>query len=178
MNALSHRIAACLLAASVLAGCGTSQPRSNAQVASSELNAGLAAQMAGKNDEAAAHYRAVLAKDPHNKYALYNLGLIDATAGRTESAEKNYRAALQEDPNFAEALFNLAILRTGPAPQEAADLYRKTIQVRPDWGAPHLNLGFILRSSGDEQGAQAEFKKAVALDPSLASRIPSPSPKP
>ena len=143
------------------------------------LSAGIAAQQAGRTAEAADDYRKILHMNPNNPWAYYNLGLIDQQAGRTDSAERNYRAALKISPDFPSALFNLAIIRTGPAPKEAEDLYRRTIAVQPNNAGAHLNLGFLLIQEGNKAEGQAELQRAVKLDASLASRVPpSPTPSP
>ena len=161
-------------------------PLSNRQVSgpTSEaglLNAGLAAQSAGRMSEAATDYHKVLQMNPNNPWAYYNLGLMDQQAGRTASAESNYRATLKISPSFLAALFNLAIIRTGPAPSEAEDLYRRALVVAPTNAGVHLNLGFLLIQEGKTVEGRAELQKAVKLDPSLASRVspsllPSPTP--
>jgi tetratricopeptide (TPR) repeat protein len=162
-------------------------PLSNRQTASATLseqallNAGLAAQAAGKTSDAANDYHKILKMNPNNFWAYYNLGLLDQQAGRTASAESNYRAALKIAPDFPSALFNLAIIRTGPNPKEAEDLYRHTIAVTPTNAGAHLNLGFLLIDEGMKAEGQAELQKAVKLDPSLTSRVPPgllPSPTP
>jgi Flp pilus assembly protein TadD len=160
----------------VLAACGGS-PKSDAQVASDELNAGLAAQGAGHNAEAAQHYHNVLNHDPHSQYAYYDLGVIDQNAGRTQQAESEYRQALAIDPNMTGALFNLAIILTKTAPDEAVQTYQKVIALQPKNAAAHLNLGYVYRDQGKSDLARAEFDAAVALDPTLKSRLP-PSPSP
>lgn len=165
-----------------LSACGT-PAKSEAQQAQDALNAGLRAQNQGNLTEAAEDYRKALAHDPTNKYAYYDLGLIDQLTGHSDSAEKNYRAALQIDPNMAAALYNLAIIRTTPAPEEAEQLYRHVIALQPNQAGPHLNLAFVLRSLGRKAEARTEFATAVALDPSLASRVPAdmrplPTPSP
>jgi len=154
-----------------LAACGGG--KSDAQIASDALNAGLRAQAQGRNAEAATDYKNVLAHDPRNKFAYYDLGVIQQTSGDNASAEVNYRACLQIDPNFGPALYNLAIIRTGPSPQEAEELYRHAISLAPNSAAAHLNLGFLLRSLGRTDEGNAELRKAVALDPSTAQRIPA-----
>ncbi|HJS25753.1 MAG TPA: tetratricopeptide repeat protein, partial [Actinomycetota bacterium] len=45
-------------------------------------------------------YQQLLALDPENKFAYYNLGLIDQTQGRTDAAAANYTEALTIDPGF------------------------------------------------------------------------------
>jgi tetratricopeptide (TPR) repeat protein len=145
------------------------------------LNAGLAAQAAGRTSEASSDYHKILQMNPNNTYAYYNLGLMDQQAGRTDSAERNYRAALKISPDFPSALFNLAIIRTGPDPKEAEDLYRHTIAVTPNNAWAHLNLGFLLIQEGIKAEGVAELQKALKLDPSLVTRVPPsllPSPTP
>ncbi|HEY8741360.1 MAG TPA: tetratricopeptide repeat protein [Candidatus Dormibacteraeota bacterium] len=161
-----------------IAGCGGSAAQSDAQQASAALSAGLLAQNQGKTQEAINDYNKVLAHDPKNKYAYYDLGLIDQQAGRNDSAEKRYRSALTVDPQFEPALFNLAILRTVPSRSEAENLYRQVITVDAKNAAAHLNLGFVLKSEGRTDEASAEFATAVALDAQLAPRVPAPAPSP
>jgi tetratricopeptide (TPR) repeat protein len=160
--AKNPRIRALVLAA-VIAGLALSvtscsKQKSEAQLASEALASGLAAHQAGMLAEAAADYREVLVHDPNNKYAYYNLGLIDQTNGSMASADSNY---------------NLAIVKT--AEDDLADaiaLYKRAIRAQPDYADAHLNLGFALIEKGEEQEGNAELKKAVELDPSLAKRIP------
>jgi len=143
-------------------------------LAAEALNRGLQAHAAGRYDEAAADYREVLAHDPGNTYAYYNLGQIDQLAGRNESAEREYRMALDGNPDFAPALFNLAILRTqAGARDEAVELYRHVIRVKPNEAGAHLNLGLLLRAAGRTQEGDAEIQQALQLDPSLASPPPA-----
>lgn len=171
-------MAAPVLAALVFAACG-GPAKTEAQVATDELNAGLAAQGSGHNDEAARHYRNVLAHDPRNQYAYYDLGVIDQNASRPQQAEQEYRQALQIDPNMTGALFNLAIILTKSSPDQAVQLYQQVIVLQPKNAAAHLNLGYVYRDQGKPELAKTEFGTAVALDPSMSTRLPpSPSPAP
>lgn len=154
----------------VAVGCGGDDPPADAS--SEGLADALAAHAEGRVDEAAEGYQAVLEDEPANQYALYNLGLLDQAAGRDDEAEERYRAAIEADPSFAPALFNLAILRTGVDPEEAEQLYRSTTELEPGNANAHLNLGFLLVDQGDREAGEAELGVAVALDPSLADRVP------
>lgn len=164
-------------AALVLTACGqaAAPPMSAQQQAAVVLNSGLAAHNAGRTAEATTDYRKVISLDPQNKWAHYNLGLIEQNSGQPAAAEADYRAVLAADPNFTGALYNLAILRTAAAPQEAADLYRRALAVAPTMGSAHLNLGFLLISMGQAAQGKAELDKAVAIEPTLAQRIPKPA---
>ena len=170
-----HAIAAGLVGCvAILAACGgtSSPPQSSAQIATNDLNAGLAAQAAGNLTQAGTDYKSAIAGDAENKYAYYDLGLVQQLMGQLAASEANYRAALRLDPNFVPALFNLAILRTSPSPFEAEELYRQVISLEPKDAVAYLNLGFLLRSQGSVVEGNAELHTAVSLDPSLANRIP------
>jgi tetratricopeptide (TPR) repeat protein len=157
---------------SSLVACGdTTAPTPEAQL----LTAGLAAQTEGHTQSAITYFRQVLAQDPGNKYALYDLGLIYQQQGNTTTAAAQYRAALLSDPNYVPALFNLAIVRTKEAPYESIDLYRHVVALQPSYAEAHLNLGYVLRSVGQVAEGNAEIAKAVALKPSLSSPTPKPS---
>ncbi len=163
---------------SALSACGSSTKTAQQQAADL-VSAGLRAQNQGRNSEATLDYQKAIADDPKNKVAYYDLGLVQQLSGDLVNAEKNYRVALQIDPDFTVALFNLALIRTVPAPAEAVTLYRHVILNTPNDAGPHLNLGLLLLSLGQNAEANTELQKAVQLNPALAGRIPpaaSPSP--
>ena len=136
------------------------------------LQEALEAHSAGRLDEAVDLYKQVLALDPQNKFAYYNLGVIHQTRGRAGAAEDHYQQALDIDPDFVPALFNMAVLRTeADELEEAAELYQRVIEVSPDRADAHLNLGFVLIDLGEDEDGRAEIDIAIELDPDLASRV-------
>ena len=148
-------------------------PRRNDTV-EDKIEQGVAAQKAGRGQEAEKLYREALASDPDNKLANFNLGVAAHSAGRLDEAERNYRAALDADPNFLPAMFNMAILQEQLGNiDDSETMYRRIVEEYPDSAPAHLNLGFLLvqRLNRPEDG-KAEFARAVELDPALASRIP------
>ncbi len=167
-------IALILITSFLLAACSSSSDaKSEAQLAAEALTKGLAAHQAGNLAEAAADYREVLVHDPNNQFAYYNLGLIDQTNGATASADSNYSLAISIDPTYVPALYNLAIIKTAEGDLDAAiKLYQEAIHAQPNYAAAHLNLGFALLQNGDKKEGNSELSKAVALDPTLADRIP------
>jgi Tfp pilus assembly protein PilF len=169
-----YRLTAALVAViATLAACGLSTPpQSQAQIATNDVSAGLAAQAAGNLSGAMTDYKNAISHDAHNKYAYFDLGDVEQLMGQAAAAEQNYRATLQLDPNFGRALYNLAILRTVPSPAEAEELYRHVISLQPINPSAHLNLGFLLRSERRIAEGNAELTIAVSQDPSVASRIP------
>ena len=52
---------------------------------------------------------------------------------------------------------------------EAADQFRRVIELLPDHGPAHTSLGTTLLSLGRENEAEAEFKKSLALTPDYAA---------
>jgi TolA-binding protein len=140
-----------------------------------KIDEGVAAQKAGRIDEAERLYQEVLSNDPTNKLANFNLGVSAQIAGDMEKAEGLYEKSLEADPNFLPALFNLAILqeRTNRN-EESAETYRRLLEQYPDNGPAHLNYGFLLtqKLNKPDEGRE-EFRKAVENDPTLAPRIPA-----
>jgi tetratricopeptide (TPR) repeat protein len=161
----------------LLVACSKEPSPSDQPTAAEVLDSALAAHAAGNLDEAVRLYEKVLVLDPKNQYAYYNLGLIDQTRGLAEDAAAQYEQALAVDPGFTPALFNLAIIRADQGSvEEAISLYRSVIAINEADANAHLNLGFLLVDSGDHKEGQLELDRAVELDPSLASRIPSGEP--
>src|SRR4051812_37689116 len=138
------------------------------------LSQGLALVVKGDTGGATQKFEDVLAAQPNNKLALYNLGLIDQQAGRTSQAEARYREVIAIDAAYAPALYNLGIIVAGrnDAP-DAIVLYRRATEANPSFAAAFLNLGLLLDSTGDKFGGAVALQKAVQLDPTLASRIPA-----
>jgi tetratricopeptide (TPR) repeat protein len=147
--------------------------------AADALARGIAAHNAGRIDEAQKDYFTVLASDPKNKYAYYNLGQIARTGNQLAIAEGYYRSALEVDPNYGPALFGLGAVRQAfNAIQEAIDLYRKDVSIEPGNAAAHYNLGILLRIQGKTAEGDAEIAKAIQLDPKLPQPAPPSTAKP
>lgn len=157
----------------VLAGIWFSPRREDTVQA--KIDQGVAAQKAGRTDEARELYQEVLANDPDNKLANFNLGVAAQLAGQLDEAESYYRRSLTTDPDFLPGLFNLAILlERQNRNDESAELYRMILEKYPDNGPAHLNYGFLLAQKMNQvEEGKAEFRRAVELEPALATRIPA-----
>ncbi len=164
------RAAAVLLLLTIaLAACGTPQ------TATTLVTLGLKAQLAGDLTTAEDNYRQAIKLDTNNSVAHYDLGTIYDRHNNTSLAVGEYTAALVIDPTFTDALFNLAVDTAAADPSGAKALYLKVVSAQPSYAAAWLNLGFILQAEGDTSEARVDWSRAVVLDPSLATRIPSAS---
>jgi len=70
-------------------------------------------------------------------------------------------AALKANPKNSEAAFKAAnILWRQQKYDEAADLYRKELEGRPNHAEGWLGLGLCLKEAGKKEEARAAFQKA------------------
>jgi Flp pilus assembly protein TadD len=161
----------------VIAACGSSHA-TPAQAATTLVTQGLKAQLSGDLATAASDYQQAIHLDGTNMVAHYDLGTVYDQQRSSAQAVSEYQAALVIDPTFPDALFNLAVDTAGTNPQSASVLYSRVVSLQPKYAAAWLNLGFALMTQGDGVQAKADWAKAIALDPTLASRLPKTTPTP
>ena len=150
-----------------------------ADPAGDALARGVAAQNAGKPEDAKREYYEALAQDPKNKLAFYNLGQIARVANKPQIAEGYYRLAIEIDGSYAPAIFGLAFVRAQQdAAADAIVLYRRTITLDPNNAPAHYNLGLLLRATGAVADGDAEIAKARQLDPTVSAPPPLPPASP
>lgn len=114
---------------------------------------------------------------PKDPSAFISLGIIYYYSLRFELAEKAFRKALVLDPKNAEVYFALSSVLSQPvaAPdlsgryEEAIDLARKAIEIKPNSAAAFDQHGAALERDG-LLGAETEsaYRKAISIDPSYA----------
>jgi tetratricopeptide (TPR) repeat protein len=162
----------------ILAACGSQS--TPAQSGANLVTQGLKAQLSGDAATAKADYQQAIALNPNNDVAHFDLGTVYDEQAQKAQAVQEYQMALVIAPNFADALFNLAVDTAGTNPPSAQELYSKVVSLQPSFAAAWLNLGFTLLSQGKADQAQIDWAKAIAIDPTLASRLPkataTPSP--
>jgi len=174
-------VAAFLLVAVLAAACGGNDKGDKDGKGTSttlsptekRLQDGIAAQGAGDLDKAKEAFLAVIAQQPSNKVAHYDLGLVYQQLNDVKGSAEEYRKALVIDPNYRPALFNIAVLLAPTDANAAAGYYRQIIAINADDANAHFNLGLLLRRTGKDAEGNAEVGKALELNPSLASRLPT-----
>lgn len=134
------------------------------------LQEGLTFHVAGQLDQAQEKYEQVLAADPGNKFALFNLGLIAQTRGDYETAVTRYEASLLTDATYAPARYNLGIVYAAQQRWvKAEDAFRAVLAAEPDNAAVTYQLGLVLVGKGDVAGGQQLIDTAVSLDPTVTA---------
>jgi carboxyl-terminal processing protease len=113
--------------------------------------------------------------EPWNVQALIGAGRAYQEAGAWEHALEAYSRVLQVEPSNPTATyqFGRAAALSGRELQRGVRLLRQYVQSPPPAGQPahaaaHWRLGMILEKMGDVGAAQAEYERAVALDPDNA----------
>jgi tetratricopeptide (TPR) repeat protein len=138
------------------------------------LQAGI--QQARQKNWAAATttFQGVLAIDPKNVYALYDLGVAAQTNNDDSHALSYYDQALLANGKYTPAMYNKAILLEASRPRQAIALYNQIIAISPRASTAYLRMAFVEAELGDQAQARVADAKAVALDPSLARyRLPA-----
>jgi tetratricopeptide (TPR) repeat protein len=79
--------------------------------------------------------REVIATDPNNEKALFNLGILSIQSGQHEKAVERFRQLAQLNPKHAQAHFYLAVSLAATGKKEAArQMFEKARKLDPDPG--------------------------------------------
>jgi Tfp pilus assembly protein PilF len=128
--------------------------RGNAQAAVDALRA-------GKYDDAAANYRAILAKYPDSLYAWSNLGVVRSQEGHFEEAKEAFDHALKLQPRDTFCLVNCGIVYLKMNRDEGArDKFERAVQIDPENALAHDGLGQLDQKQGRPKEAAEEFALA------------------
>ncbi|MEZ0261946.1 MAG: sulfotransferase [Alphaproteobacteria bacterium] len=120
-----------------------------------------------KGDHAKAYgiFEKVLASDPANVSAAYNLGILHHQKGKLDEAERYFNKALTAAPRDADTIISLAlvVIDKGDIGQ-ALKLSARACEIEPS--ARILSkAGGIEREAGNLDAARALYEKAMRQDP-------------
>lgn len=133
--------------------------RQHFQVASRLANA-------GRLDEAANHYSAILGIIPEQPDAMYGLALVCLHSGRFKAAEGYFERVLAQKPAHPGALMGLgeALSQLG-FQEKAASAFHRLTEVEPRNDSAHYARGQMHKQLGEFGLAQAAFTTAASLSP-------------
>jgi Tfp pilus assembly protein PilF len=111
----------------------------------------------------------VVAKNPLNPRAHYNLGIALEKKGFLDKAISEYSIAVRISPEYADAHNNLGNVLARKGREKAAiGHYLKAIRINPKLAKAHYNLGLSLVEKGDLKGAISHYSEAISVDPGYA----------
>ncbi len=120
-------------------------------------------------DEARAkELEALLATDPTNRDALFELGEMNFQAGRYEDAITWFTKLVEVDPANVHALTDIGTANFNLGrPDQAKTYWLKALEVDPNDAQVHYNLGFLYANvePRDLAAAIAEWEKVIELAP-------------
>jgi hypothetical protein len=103
---------------------------------------------------------------PYERRHYMHLGAYYFDKGDLDTAEKNYLKALDVIPNSAFALHRLGLIALKRKQFPEAELYSyRAVQAKPTHPSLHVVYGAMLEGRHDLDGAIAEYREALRLDP-------------
>src|SRR5215813_3681664 len=160
----------------------TAEPLLEKVVAANDANyqawfdLGFVRNAVGKTDESIAAYRKSVTAKPDIFESNLNLGLMLARAGNPD-AEQFLRAATKLKPTahidegHARAWLSLAHVIESTKPDDAIAAYKEVARLQPKDPEPHLSAGLLLEKQGNLDGAEQEYKQALALNDKSADAL-------
>jgi tetratricopeptide (TPR) repeat protein len=131
------------------------------------LNAlGFSLFQQGRSREALAAFEKALAIDPKHAKAHNNIALAAIDLGELELAEAHYRESLAIEPQPAIYSDLGFVLESQGMAEEAAEMYRKALELDPGSASAQLNLATSLARRGEFAAAERRFRVTLEQKPS------------
>lgn len=116
--------------------------------------------------EAIDYYRRILASEPTNEVALFNLGAAYERTGRYDEAETEFRKLIRLSPNHDGALNYLGFMFAdrGVKLKEAESLIKRALKNRPNTGAYLDSYAWVMYKMGKYKKALEYQEKAIKAE--------------
>ncbi len=132
--------------------------------------AAIQALQAGKFAEAAPLLEKLVAADPQDYRARFNLAFAYSQLNRDREAIENYRKVVEQQPDLAPARLNLGMmLLRQKLPAEAAPHLEAAASKQPQDFRAQFYWAEALLGSGQADRAGPAYRKALELDPKSAA---------
>ena len=123
-------------------------------------------QQAGRMEESARDYRAVLSDVPDDFESWNNLGNVLAANNALDEAVEAFRHAISLKPDFLPMVMNLSeVLAKAERNEERRAMLREAVRVSPEEPALQTELGLAESSVRDFEAAERAYREAIRLDP-------------
>src|SRR5260221_4814656 len=149
-------------------GKGGATPSTDASQVPPLLKTGVTETSEKNWTAATSTFQQVLAINPSNVYANYDLGVIAQTTGHSADAINYYNWALAANMAYTPAMYNEAILLESAQPQQAIAMYQKIVSIDPQASTAYLRMALVQADQGELTAAKANHAKAVSIDPTLS----------
>ena len=127
---------------------------------------------AGRLEEAEGRFRAALALDPENAYALSGLGDAAKKRGDFKTALGHYTTCLQHHPDNEYALYGLGDCYRGLNDySKAIEIWHACLDRARNKPAVLASIADAYRKLSDFTGAKKHYEEALALDPGFLHAI-------
>lgn len=129
-----------------------------------------ALEVEGKNADAIAEYRSILAVTPHVPGVHYQIGRLllagDHDSAAVQEAGKEFEAELATNPDDARSEYELGeMARESRKWNEAIEHFGRAVKIDPQFAEALIGLGKSLISAGRASEAVAPLEKAVKVEP-------------
>ena len=112
-------------------------------------------------------WQKALEMDPKDARTNNGMGVVLGQLGKTGDAIPFFQKAVDLDQNFFEAYYNLGVvLSRQNRLDEAVNAWQSVVRIRPKFAQGHENLGYTLYKRSKFSDALAQFRLALADDPS------------
>ena len=136
------------------------------QLATEQLQQGIAKQRAGQFSGALSHYQRAAKLDPSNPQTWHLLGVCALQSGNLALAAKHFRSSLERNPQSAETHNNLGVvLRRMGKPAESIDAFRAALAARAQYVEAVYNLGLSQEALGAFPAAEQAWRQALQWRP-------------
>lgn len=134
-----------------------------------KIEQGKRCRETGELSKAEEIFKGILARDPENEQAWFEMGNVAHMRGDLGNAARYYRAALRINPANGWAAGELAkVLTLSNDLDGAREFCEKALTVQPENAALKVELGKVYRLRGRCAESLALFKEALSIDPGRA----------
>ena len=117
-------------------------------------------------------FQRVLAIDPSDPNAQYNLATVYRNRGDLNLALEGYERTLQFDQNHVDALNDMGVvLNDCGRPESAATYLREALSLDPDFFPAYNNLALSQTAMGNTAEARDSWARALAINPDFVDAL-------